>query len=153
MNQFFQRVASYITNEVIIHGLANSRTFQKIAVTTDASINRIKQTGTQTIQKAIDQYVTNTNTNTTTTKTSAGPGNNIRNTVLNGNTTTTGSSRQSSTKSATSSTNTMKQQSTQTQQQHQQNQTLRPPQPPLRGFRGFVSAFFGEIRKDLGFGK
>jgi len=28
-----------------------------------------------------------------------------------------------------------------------------PPQPPLRGFSGFVSAFFREIRKDLGLGK
>ena len=28
-----------------------------------------------------------------------------------------------------------------------------PPQPPLTGFQGFVSAFFKEIRKDLGIGK
>ncbi len=29
--------------------------------------------------------------------------------------------------------------------------TKAPPTPPLRGFAGFISAFFKEIRHDLGF--
>jgi hypothetical protein len=37
MNAFFQRVANYVANEVVIKGLANSRTFQRFAVRTNKS--------------------------------------------------------------------------------------------------------------------
>lgn len=33
------------------------------------------------------------------------------------------------------------------------SQAAGPPVPPLTGFPGFVSAFFKEVRKDLGMGK
>jgi hypothetical protein len=97
MNQFIQKVANYIGNEVIIKGLANSRTFQRFAVRTDASIKEMHKTGSDSLNKTFDEFT----------------GEQIRN---------------ASTKAG-------------------------PPQPPLRGFPGFVSAFFKEIRSDLGIGK
>jgi hypothetical protein len=56
MSQFIQRLATYLTNEVLIQGLANSKTFQRFAVQTNTSITRLKKTGTQTIQQTIDKY-------------------------------------------------------------------------------------------------
>jgi hypothetical protein len=56
MSQFIQRLATYLTNEVLIQGLANSKTFQRFAVHTNTSITRLKKTGTQTIQQTIDKY-------------------------------------------------------------------------------------------------
>jgi hypothetical protein len=97
MNQFIQKVANYIGNEVIIKGLSNSRTFQKFAVRTDASIKEMHKTGSDSLNKTFDEFT----------------GEQIRNAASKAG----------------------------------------PPQPPLRGFPGFVSAFFKEIRSDLGIGK
>jgi hypothetical protein len=58
MNQFVQRLANYIANEVIIKGLANSRTFQKIAVRTDASLQQMSKSGTQKIEEIINKTTT-----------------------------------------------------------------------------------------------
>lgn len=54
MNQFVQRVANYIANEVLIKGLANSRTFQRFAVKTDSSIKEMHKTGTDNVSKAFE---------------------------------------------------------------------------------------------------
>lgn len=97
MNQFIQKVANYIGNEVIIKGLANSRTFQRFAVRTDASIKEMHKTSSDSLNKTFDEFT----------------GEQIRNAASQAG----------------------------------------PPQPPLRGFPGFVSAFFKEIRSDLGMGK
>lgn len=55
MNQFIQRVANYIANEVLIKGLANSKTFQKIAVRTDKHISEIKGKGHHTLNETMDE--------------------------------------------------------------------------------------------------
>jgi hypothetical protein len=76
MNQFVQRVANYIANEVIIKGLANSRTFQRFAVRSDSKIQEFHKTGTETFNKAFEelskQQASGTSTVTTTTA-RAGP--------------------------------------------------------------------------------
>jgi hypothetical protein len=97
MNQFIQKVANYIGNEVIIKGLSNSRTFQRFAIRTDQSIKEMHKTGSESLNKTFDEYT----------------GQQIRNATTQAG----------------------------------------PPQPPLRGFPGFVSAFFKEIRNDVGMKK
>ena len=42
---FFQRVISYIANEVLVEGLANSRTFQRFAVMTNEMFKEGSKTG------------------------------------------------------------------------------------------------------------
>lgn len=44
---FFQKLLNYLVNEVVVQGLANSRTFQRFAIRTDAMINEMKQKGGQ----------------------------------------------------------------------------------------------------------
>jgi hypothetical protein len=103
MNQFVQRVVNYVANEVIIKGLANSRTFQRFAVRTDASLKEAHKTGSETLNSAFEQFA--------------------------------GGQQVSGTSTAAASSG-----------------LKGPPQKPLTGFPGFVSAFFKEIRKDLGMG-
>lgn len=55
MNQFVQRVANYIANEVIIKGLANSKTFQRFAVRSDSKIQELHKTGTETFNQAFEE--------------------------------------------------------------------------------------------------
>mmetsp|Transcript_27137 Transcript_27137/g.61323 ORF Transcript_27137/g.61323 Transcript_27137/m.61323 type:complete len:111 (+) Transcript_27137:232-564(+) len=55
MNQFIQRVASYIANEVFIKGLAESRTFQKFAVRTDRHLREFKKEGLEGLNSQIDE--------------------------------------------------------------------------------------------------
>jgi hypothetical protein len=55
MNQFVQRVANYIANEVIIKGLANSRSFQKFAVRSDSKIQELHKSGTDTFTNAFEE--------------------------------------------------------------------------------------------------
>jgi hypothetical protein len=95
MSQFIQRLVNHLANEVLIKGLANSKTFQRFAVRTDSALKDLHKDGTQKFDTVIRTVVTEATKPTTVT--SSGP-----------------------------------------------------PQPPLRGFPGFVSAFFKEIRKDLG---
>ena len=54
MNQFVQRVANYVANEIIIKGLANSKTFQKFAVRTNKQYNDTVKQGAETINKTMD---------------------------------------------------------------------------------------------------
>ena len=55
MNQFVQRVANYIANEIIIKGLANSKTFQRFAVRSDSKIQEFHKTGTESFNKAFEE--------------------------------------------------------------------------------------------------
>jgi hypothetical protein len=45
MSQFVQRLANYLANEVLIKGLAHSRTFQRFALRTDQTLNEMKKNG------------------------------------------------------------------------------------------------------------
>eukprot|EP01083_Nonionella_stella_P224335 798639_1 len=56
MNQFFQRVANYVANEILIKGLANSRTFQRFAVRTDATLKNMKESSNETINSTLDEF-------------------------------------------------------------------------------------------------
>jgi len=50
-SQFIQRIVNHIANEVLIKGLANSKTFQRFAVRTDASLQTAKKQGTETFEE------------------------------------------------------------------------------------------------------
>jgi len=54
-NQFIQRVVNYVANEVIIKGLANSRTFQRFAVRTDKSLQDLTKASSETFQQAMNE--------------------------------------------------------------------------------------------------
>lgn len=75
MNQFINRIASYVANEILIKGLANSKTFQRIAVRTDNHIQNLKRQSNESINATLDE-VHKTATKTafsTTAKNSSGP--------------------------------------------------------------------------------
>jgi inosine/xanthosine triphosphate pyrophosphatase family protein len=55
MSQFVQRLANYLANEILIKGLANSKTFQRFALRTDATIRDVHKTGTETISNAFEK--------------------------------------------------------------------------------------------------
>ncbi|GKY99863.1 hypothetical protein MPSEU_000940000 [Mayamaea pseudoterrestris] len=55
MNQFVQRVANYIANEIIIKGLSNSKTFQKFAIRSDSKIQEFHKTGSESFNKAFEE--------------------------------------------------------------------------------------------------
>mmetsp|Transcript_1423 Transcript_1423/g.2601 ORF Transcript_1423/g.2601 Transcript_1423/m.2601 type:complete len:114 (+) Transcript_1423:277-618(+) len=55
MNQFIQRVANYVANEIFIKGLANSKTFQKFAVRTDHHIRSFKEGGAEHLNSKLDE--------------------------------------------------------------------------------------------------
>lgn len=69
MNQFIQRVANYVANEVIIKGLAHNKTFQKFAVRTDAQFKEVHKMGTEQINKTVEELAKTT----TATSGAAGP--------------------------------------------------------------------------------
>ena len=50
-NQFIQRVINHVANEIIIKGLANSRTFQRFAVRTDKAYQDYSKQGAETFEK------------------------------------------------------------------------------------------------------
>ena len=54
MNQFIQRIANYVANEILIKGLANSKTFQRFAVRTDAHLRSLKNQGEEGFQSKLD---------------------------------------------------------------------------------------------------
>eukprot|EP00980_Cylindrotheca_fusiformis_P015821 scaffold4634_cov122-Cylindrotheca_fusiformis.AAC.2 len=54
-NQFFQRVANYVANEVIVKGLANSKTFQRFAVRTNKQYNDVTKQSVDQIAKTLDE--------------------------------------------------------------------------------------------------
>ena len=53
-SQFIRRVADYVANEILIKGLANSKTFQRFAVRTDKNIQDLSKMGTEHVNKAFD---------------------------------------------------------------------------------------------------
>ena len=53
--QFIQKIINYVTNEVIIKGLANSKTFQKVAVRTDHHLRQFQKTGEETLNKTLEE--------------------------------------------------------------------------------------------------
>ncbi|BAT84070.1 uncharacterized protein HKW66_Vig0115570 [Vigna angularis] len=52
---FMQRVLSYVVNEVVVNGLANSPAFQRFAVRTSRSIEDISSKAIQKRQEIIEQ--------------------------------------------------------------------------------------------------
>lgn len=54
-SQFIQRLANYLANEVLIKGLANSKTFQRFAVKADASLKDIHKQGEEQLQQVLQQ--------------------------------------------------------------------------------------------------
>jgi hypothetical protein len=72
MNNFIQRVANYIANEVLVKGLAQSRTFQRFAVRTDARLQDMHKTGKETLASVQEELARNAaakNNSSTTAKT------------------------------------------------------------------------------------
>ena len=67
---FFQRVAHHVVNEVMVKGLANSKTFQRFAVRTDANLQQMKKSGTETVEKTFDEF---TKAQTRSASTRTGP--------------------------------------------------------------------------------
>ena len=51
--QFIARVVNYVANEIIVKGLANSRTFQKFAVRTNQQYQDLNKTGADAIAKTV----------------------------------------------------------------------------------------------------
>ena len=56
MSQFIQRVVNYVANEVIIKGLANSRTFQRFAVRTSRQYEEIAKQGTDKLNETLESF-------------------------------------------------------------------------------------------------
>jgi hypothetical protein len=76
MNQFISRLANYIGNELLIKGLANSKTFQRFALRTDHSLQQIKKQGTESFEemtKRAASTVTDGSANSNTAGAFGGP--------------------------------------------------------------------------------
>jgi hypothetical protein len=50
-SQFIQKIINHVANEIIIKGLANSRTFQRFVVRTDATYQEYAKQGTETLEQ------------------------------------------------------------------------------------------------------
>ena len=55
MNQFVQRVANYVANEVIIKGLAHNKTFQRFALRTDQQLKEVNKMTTDKITQTVEE--------------------------------------------------------------------------------------------------
>jgi len=55
MNQFVQRLANWLANEVIVKGLAESRTFQRMALRTHNTVEEAKAKGTQQMESTMEE--------------------------------------------------------------------------------------------------
>ena len=55
MNQFVNRIANYVANEIFIKGLSNSRTFQRFAVRTDQSMREMHKSGTEQVNQVFEK--------------------------------------------------------------------------------------------------
>ena len=64
MNQFVQRLANWLANEVIVKGLAESRTFQRMALKTHVTVEEAKAKGTQQMEE-LAKLTSETTTNST----------------------------------------------------------------------------------------
>jgi hypothetical protein len=56
MNQFVARIVNHFVNEVLIEGLAKSRTFQRFAVLTDATIKDVHKASTEKLNAAFEEF-------------------------------------------------------------------------------------------------
>lgn len=52
---FFQRLFSYLVNEALVNGLANSRTFQRFAIRSNEMFNDLSKKGVEGQQKYSEQ--------------------------------------------------------------------------------------------------
>jgi len=52
MNAFVQRIANYLANEIIVKHLAQSKTFQKMALRTHLNVEKTKEFVKQGVEKA-----------------------------------------------------------------------------------------------------
>ena len=57
--QFITRVVNYVANEIIVKGLANSRTFQKFAVRTNKQYEELNKHGVDKIAKTVEDLAKN----------------------------------------------------------------------------------------------
>lgn len=55
MNQFVQRIANYVANEIIIKGLANSKTFQRFAVRSSKQYEDFQKQGTEKLTQTLEE--------------------------------------------------------------------------------------------------
>lgn len=58
MSQFIQRLVNHLANEVLIKGLANSKTFQRFAVRTDSALKDLHKDGAQKFDHVVRTVVT-----------------------------------------------------------------------------------------------
>ena len=54
MNQFVSRVLNNFVNEVVVEGLAKSRTFQRFAVATDATLKDVQKASADKLKTAFE---------------------------------------------------------------------------------------------------
>ena len=54
-NQFIQRVANYVANEIVVKGLANSRTFQRFAVQTNKQYEDMSKQSVEQLSKKLEE--------------------------------------------------------------------------------------------------
>lgn len=64
MNQFIARLVHNFINEVVVEGLAKSRTFQRFAVTTDATLKNVHKASTEKLKTAFEEFSTTANAST-----------------------------------------------------------------------------------------
>ncbi|KAK3274544.1 hypothetical protein CYMTET_17272 [Cymbomonas tetramitiformis] len=57
---FFQKIISYVANQVLVEGLANSRTFQQFAIRSDKAMKELAKKG-KDAQAEISQKATSFN--------------------------------------------------------------------------------------------
>ena len=55
MNQFVSRVLNNFVNEVVVEGLAKSRTFQRFAVATDATLKDVQKSSADKLKAAFEE--------------------------------------------------------------------------------------------------
>ncbi|KAL7437264.1 hypothetical protein ACHAXH_003414 [Discostella pseudostelligera] len=131
MNQFVQRVANYIANELFIKGLAESKTFQRFAVHTDRHIQKYKKEGLEQLNSHLDELHTQA---TTTMRASSSSSSSFSS---SNSTTNVGNNAASFSRGAGAGGG-------------GGGELLKPPQRPLQGVPGFFSALARVIRRDLG---
>jgi hypothetical protein len=56
MNQFVARIVNHFVNEVLIEGLAKSRTFQRFAVLTDAAIKDVHKASSEKLKTTFEEF-------------------------------------------------------------------------------------------------
>lgn len=71
MNKFIQDVVRYVANELITNGLANSRTFQRFAVTTNKIYEERVKAEAEKLNATVEQHLGSIATSSSST--AAGP--------------------------------------------------------------------------------